>query len=488
MADTTITRSSVSNSTSISSFLNMLREDYMPRSDDWLHSDAGPTQKLVMGRKKGDLGGKKTLTAAFTARPQGIGFTTEGYDFPNASASSSQQPEILPKEIATRHRLTFESQQIARKSVAAFAKPKAEEMRLLREELALRYQRNLQAGPYDVIGRVASQIGGSPWTTTMSPRNARRYTASLFFASGTHYMRTNMAIQLLDASAGGLISSASSGTHALLNATPNTAMTVSSVDDSNPASPTFTPSADPDVSAGATDPGLAYSGGEDAAVGDLIIAHGSRIDANANLISTGAPVSATRAISEYHSMNGLGNINTDTTLYTALFGLDRTVETSPALRGIVDHNSGTQRDFTDRLVEYFVTRMKVVSGNSPSKLLLECFTFQEVTREFRNLRQFSPIIGRAGVKDPAVVLNDLTLPYVDDWNILPGLLWGIHPDAYEYWEWYPLQSPDEASSRWVNNKAIIEFILMKGGNVFCPTPWRVGLIDDIAFDTTALRA
>ena len=47
MADSTITRQSVSNSTSISSFLNMLKEAYIPRVDDWIQSEAGPLTSLM---------------------------------------------------------------------------------------------------------------------------------------------------------------------------------------------------------------------------------------------------------------------------------------------------------------------------------------------------------------------------------------------------------------------------------------------------------
>ena len=96
MADSTITRQSVSNSTSISTFLNMLKEDYIPRVDDWIQSEAGPLTSLML-KKSGTMGGKKTLTATFTAAPQGVAFTAEGYNLPDPSASSSVQPEILPK-------------------------------------------------------------------------------------------------------------------------------------------------------------------------------------------------------------------------------------------------------------------------------------------------------------------------------------------------------------------------------------------------------
>lgn len=480
MANSTITRQSISNSVSISSFLNMFKEDYLPRIDDWIHNDSGPLPKMVM-KKKGDMGGKKTLTAVFTSGPQGVGFLAEGYDLPTPSTSSSQQPEILGKELGLRHRFTFESQMTARKSSAAFAKPKAEEMRLLREELQMRITRALYHGPYDPLGVVSSFSDGGgavAQVATMRARNERRYTAGLFFASGNHYVRQNMAVQLIDVSGGADITSAAIGPHILTTATPNAAVTVASKG-GTAAAPTVTFTQD--VSA-------TTSFGVNPAVGDFLIPYGSRNDDNVGgangLQDNAAVLDAVQAISEYHAWNGLGNINTDTTLYSALFGLAKT--TADGLLARTDHNSGTARAFTDRLIEFFITGIQVNSGMEPSKFLCDPFTKLEVMKEFRNLRQFSPVIGKAGTKDLGVVMDDLTIPYVKDWFCLPGLFWGVEPEVYDWYEWYPLQSPDSADVRWVNNKAQEEVLLMKGGNLFCPAPWRVGLIDDISFDTTAL--
>ena len=461
MADSTITRITGITGTSINSFLQMFKEDYLPRIDDWIHNDAGPVPKMLM-KKAGTMGGKKTLTAAFTSNPQGVGFTAEGYDLPAPTASGSIQPEILGKEIALRHRLTFESQMTARKSSAAFAKPRAEEMRLLRQELALRITRNLHHGPYDIMGVVGAAAGGT--TMTMEPRNARRYTTGLFYASGNHYFRVNQALQVVDT-----IDVDANAAHTL--GTSTEIATVASLG-GTAAAPTVVLNADPD----GTD---VTSFNNDAAVaaGDQIIAFASRNDA----VTDGTPVTA---ISEYHGMNGLGNINTDSTLYSALFGLTKT--DAAGLLAIADHASGVQRTWTDRLAEFFITRLRVQSGGSASKLVCDPFTMLEVTKEYRNLRQFSPILGKAGSKNQAVVMNDLTLPYVEDWLCLPGLMWGVNPADYKYYEWFPLQSPDSNDSRWVNNKAQEEIILMKGGNVFCTAPWSNGVIDDIAFDTTAL--
>jgi hypothetical protein len=483
MANSTITRQSITQSTSISSFLNMFKEDYLPRIDDWIHNDSGPLPKMIM-RKKGDMGGKKTLTAVFTSGPQGVGFTAEGYDLPTPSASTSQQPEILGKEIALRHRLTFESQMTARKTSAAFAKPRAEEMRLLREELQMRITRSLYHGPYDVLGVVSSFNGTT--TMTMRARNERRYTAGLFYASGTHYFRANMGMQLIDVSNGTAdITSAARGAHVLGTGGADSAngpMSVSSIG-GTAAAPTVVLSSDP-----AAGTQSSFSADQDPAVGDFIIPFASRNDdgvGGANGLQDDAPVlDAVQAISEYHTWNGLGNINTDTTLYSALFGLAKT--TTPGLLARADHNSGAQRAFTDRLVESFITNIQVNSGMEPSKLVCDPFTKLEVMKEFRNLRQFSPVIGKAGTRDLGVVMDDLTIPYVADWFCLPGLFWGVDPEVYSWYEWYPLQSPDSADVRWVNNKAQEEILLMKGGNLFCPAPWRVGVIDDISFDTTAL--
>ncbi len=474
MASTTITRQSISAGTSISSFLNMFKEDYLPRIDDWIHNDSGPLPKLIM-KKKGDMGGKKSLTAVFTSNPMGVASTAEGYDLPIPTASTSEQPEILGKEIAIRHRLTFESQMTARKSSAAFAKPRAEEMRLLRAELALQTTRKLYHGPYDALG-VVSSFDDATEVVTMRARNERRYTAGLFFAAGVHYLKANMPVQLIDVSSGTAdITSAAFGAHTLATATA----AVITAKSASASTATFGNSQEVET---------ITSFGVNPAVGDFLIPYASRNDdgvGGENGLQNDAPVlSATQAISEYHTWNGLGNINTDTTLYSALFGLAKTA--TAGLLAQADHNSGTQRSYTDRLLEFFITEIQVNSGMEPSKMLCDPHTMLEVTKEFRNLRQFSPVIGAAGNKGSALVMDDLTIPYVKDWQCLPGLLWGIDPAVYEWYEWYGLQSPDSVDVRWVANKASEEIILMKGGNLFCPAPWRVGVIDDISFDTTAL--
>lgn len=465
MADSTITRVTGLTGTSIASYINQLQEEYFPALGDWIKNESGPLPKMLM-KKRGTMGGKKSLTAVFTSNPQGVGFTAEGYDLPSPSGSTSQQPEILGKEIAARLRITFESQMAARKSSAAFSKPRTEEMRLLREELAMRITRNLYHGPYDIMGHVSSYSDTGAGTATMKARNARRYTAALFFDSGVHYFRVNQNLNRI-ASANGVGGSLAAD-HAL--GTTGYAR-IASIDSSNPASPTITFNTNPSSAEDGTSTAMG-----DPAANDFLVAHASRA-----ATITG---NAVTAISELHGMNGLGNINTDTTLYTALFGLLKTA--ASGLLATVDANSGTQRNFTERYIEFFFTKIQNISGGSPSKLMLEPFTMMEVSKENRDLRQFSPIIGAGGRKNMAHVMDDVVAPYITDWMCLPGLVWGLNPESYGYYEWFPLQSPDPNNSRFVSNKAQEEIIVMQGGNVFCSAPWKNGLADDFAFDTTAI--
>src|SRR5258707_14597765 len=91
--------------TSRTSFINMLKDDYFPLLNAWLHTEAKIPS--IIGKKRGVMGGKKAVHAVVTALPQSAGVARgEYWKIPTPRGTVSANPEIISRDIYYRRRWT----------------------------------------------------------------------------------------------------------------------------------------------------------------------------------------------------------------------------------------------------------------------------------------------------------------------------------------------------------------------------------------------
>ena len=470
---------SVSGATSQTSFQNAFKTDYLPELDSWFHKDMGKLAPLIY-KEAGTMGGLKSVAFTFTGLPQSIGHRTEDDRFPTPRSSTSENPELISRRIDYRLRFTLESRMAARKGQSVrWREPTEAEIKMAEEQLKLNVTRNGYLGNYDILGNVVSYANP---TITLADRETISYSALTWFNQGAFYLRPGMSLQLIDYSAGGRMSSAPISNYAKgLGSEPY----IVSIDRSNPAAETITMDRDVSAAASTTDP-TTGGFGVAPAVNDILTPYGSRFDAaGAPFPSNGVPSSYNNAIGYYKAFNGLGNSNTDATFYPAYLGL--TKSSVPGAMAVAQHNNGVPLEWTERYLEFLTGTLQELSGEGAEKLLLGIPTFREVTKENRNLRQFSPVIGQSGFKDVAFVQNDLTLKYITDWMCPMSMIWAISPSDFKWYTQMKMGSPDgDLDMRWVADKANHEIIAVKMGNGMNAGPWRNGGRFDIACSSRGL--
>lgn len=453
--------------TTRTTFQNFMKDDYFPMLNEWVHT--GVTLPKLIAKVRGKMGGKKSISCVVTALPQSSGVARgERWKLPTPRSTVAANPEIISRDNYWRLRWTGKVMSSARKGNAvAWAKPQQIDLEMAREQFQQNYARQLYLGPWDTFAEIKTHaLVGGVSKLTLHGLDDRTSTAASFAKFGAYYLRQNMSVAIVKSASGmggAPAWSSTSGTtgEAMINAAP---------DDSDPDNPFIV--LDVDAVATAVANGGTYP--EATGLTDWLIPYASRVDSSIN-------GDAAVAISQYWGPNGLNNICLDETIYPALFGLAKT--SYDGLTGSYYTNSGTTRAFSERLVELMTSRARNRSGSVMKKLLLSDTTMREITKENRGDRRFMPVIKTGGYEENlGVHFGDMQMPYVADHMAPPGIIYGINPEDFGWYEEWPLQSIDEGSDkRFVQDYDMHELIARMSGNLSCDRPFAQGALDDLTY-------
>ena len=408
----------------------------------------------IIGKVRGKMGGRRVLTAVIDGYPQSAGVAHLEYaDITKPKSLSAFQPELITRSVYTRLSWTGQVEDMARAGdKAAFAGPRATEMRLARKQYMINKARMAYLGPRQILGKVASATAGG--VLTMYSRNSRTSAAADWFKFGTHYLRKNMPIWVIGSS----ITDAPD--------TPSEQIALSGTG-GTVASPTATFDSAPAVVADAD---------------DYVIPFGSRQ-------ATNTGVTAANRDSAHAGYNGLVNMVIDETLDAYLYGLDKTVRTTLAGQAVLGDTPGTPQHFDeDRLSLLLDTICDDGPGEEPDHFLTSRHVRREIVQDNKGDRRFAPVQTESGYGRLQFTAGDKTIPYHSDRDCPPGLIWALRKGTFGYLRNRAMGPIDKGPERFVDGKDVHEVILAERGNFFCTAPWGNGVLDDISYSTSAVTA
>ena len=404
----------------------------------------------LIGKVRGKMGGRRVLNAVVSGYPQSAGFASqEGFTLQNPTSLSAFQPELITRSVYIRLRWTGEVEDAARAGdKAAFAGPRAIELRLARKQYGLNKARMAYLGPYQILGRVAT--GG--WadatnTATLTGRNERTSLAADFWNFGRHYLRANMAIQWATTVTGD----------------PVTAMATEQITVTSPggtvAAPTFITSTEP-----TTDP----------VAGDRLFPWGSRRN------SVAGATDANRD-SHFSGYNGLSNLMLDTNIYSHVYGQTRT--SFPTLSGARDTASGVLRPFEDMQIALMVDKIADDGiGDEPDCVVVHRSGRREVFKVGQDRQRLPAVQTGRGFAELTFNAGDRPIPYKVDRDAPPAMAWGLRRSTFGYLSNRVLASIDKGMDRFVSNEDAHEINWGERGNFFCTAPVSNGTVEDLISD------
>lgn len=442
-----------------SSYYLYLKDVYAPSWE--LHYFTKVMIASVVSQLRGKMGGRKKVSHFRDRLPASVGYSLgEGSRMPTPEVGRAANPEMLPKYEYGRLAWTGVVQAAARMGKqAAWNTPRNIDMMDAEKNWELKRARKIYGGNMDILGVVKTWTNATK-LLTLAPRNDRDSDAADFFKCGVQNLRLNDKIGMVDAADG-------------INGDPawsmanNLAANEVSISARNATSDTDNPTVTLDVS---PEDSLSFT----PAVGDYVIAYGSRKDT----VPTDATID-----SGLHSQNGLPNLLLSS-IAAYSYGLSKT--TYPSLQGVHEHFSGTKRSFSEMLVTMAADRVHDEgSGNVPTKYILHRSTRREVVQEHEGDRRFAPVQTTSGHGQLQHTADDKTTPYETDAQCLPGMVWGLNPKHWGYYENMPYGPLPE---RFVVDKDENEIIFRSAGNIECTSPFDQFLLDDLIYDVYALTA
>jgi hypothetical protein len=471
------------------SFDFSLKDDYLPEADALLHDGSQQAARKIT-TKRDKMGGSKSVAMQFTGRPAGVGFRLEGHAYPTHTPPRGINPVIIARFLKARDRITFEADIMSKvKASAAWSQARQRQLTLLRQQIEIDWAGNIIRGNANVLGVVTTGAGsttqndggvvpadpptaGSTVTLTFANLNGRTSATGNFFAAGarqTYPFTVGQAVQVVRAANGNLGAATTTHGRGLLNA-----LFVTAIDTSNPEAPTVTlaPQTGGIVNT--------ICGGSPIAAGDLIIPYASRTD---NPLGSG---NAADQISNYASMNGLMNPLSQG-VYAAFMGILKSAE--PNLQATVLENGGTPAPFSKRALGLCFRQASMTLGMKMvgKESLCTPDTVDEVFAEDMGLQRYGEVQGTKGYgADLKIMMHGTPLTFAVDDYMLPGVFCGVDPEAWGYYEAYPLAPPDDFSNRFIPDFDQQESMLVKGGNIACWRPRAQWRYDDVRYSGTAV--
>lgn len=444
----TVTRTAASAivGTGESSFLNFIQEEFAPKWEDHIH------KKIIIAgliaKKKGTMGGRRTLSAVKTKLPQSSGIALfEGDDLPTPDTSSAFNPTLFARSIYARLRWTGHVERSSKKN--SWAQARAEDIKGMREQFELNFARMLYLGKRQVLGQVLSYEESGDASMTLYSRDARTSAAADRNKYGAHYLRV-----------GQRLSTVATIDAAETNQSDNIAVT--SID---------TSSSEPVVGLSA-----AYNTNP-TDTSALIVPKGSR---RSSMGSDDA-----ERESKFAGINGLMDLATDRNICAYLYGISRATE--PSLEGRVYNNgSGGLRAFDENLINLCVDDIADKgTGDDPTDLVVHKSVRREYVKAVQGDRRFPEVIKTRGYGTLKQQVGDNLLPLHTDRDCMPGVMWVLELDGFGWLSQSDMGSVDDGE-RFVTDKDAHEMVFHKSGNAYTKTPFNNGMIDDIAFSTSGL--
>ncbi|HAW74349.1 MAG TPA: hypothetical protein DCW74_01270 [Alteromonas australica] len=454
--------------TSREAFDGLMKDEYGPLWEDHVNKSAKCLALTGLGQVRGRMGGRRQLHAVIDSMPQSAGVAHfEGSTLTDPSTSSSFQPELISRSMYVRLRWTGEVEDAARTGdKAVFAGPRANELRLARQQYAVNKCRNAIFGPRQILGKISSVSGGGPYDLVMEGRNSKTSLAIDYYKMGAHYIRKGMLVDIVTSTAGSPVNAGTtnSGSTVKLKAT--------SVSGNNVT---------------LTNQGAAYDTAPLAT--NFLVPHGSRRDDLSGITT------ATDA-SFYAGYNGLDNLMLDSNLYNSVYGIARGA-TRPTLDGNRNTNGGTARNFNDLLLILAIDNIvDEGSGDHPDTLYLSSAVRREIVQHLgmgneyggsgSQSRRFAPVQTESGYGKLALVAGDKNMTYDTDRDCPPGMVYILRKGTMGYLSNRTLSSIDKAPERYVADKDAHEVIMAERGNFFCTSSWTNGTLEDINFNVSAL--
>lgn len=430
-----------------SSFNNLFKDQYLP--DLWDHLIQEVTLPSLICKPKGVMGGRRSLGAVITARPQSTGVALgEDWSFPTPKVGTYVNPILYCKHIYNRLRWTGVLEAAARAGKQfSWTQPRVQDVKDGEMEMERKFEVMLQLGYYQILG-VAS--AGTATTATLYGRNTKTSAAADVFKHGTFYIRNNMALAWATTMGGDPVNSSSNGASGqayVSSFVPSTGVVTYN------------------------DPGT------DITADDFIFPHASRRD----------DVADANTETDFFGPNGLRNLLDDGDIYAYVYDLERAAAGNNSFNGYHADNGGSNRPFTDRLLEFSMDQI-VENGNGeePTSLLENRATRREVTKEYHGDRWFPAVQTESGFGKLSYRYGDRTLVHKTSHQTPPGEIWILNVSHFGWLTNQKLSSVDEQSERWVDGKDAHEINTVFRGNCFNKQPSCSGVLEDISFDVTAL--
>lgn len=460
-----VTEATVTGGNSRGRFINRMKDEYLPAWDDHVHTGTKVAKRIA--KKKGTMGGIRSLGSVMHAYPQSVGMSAfEGDDLPTPTSGAYFNPQIIARREYSRLRWTWEVRQSARGGkAAAWAEPKKEDMSTARKQMEINFERKMILGQGQVLATIAS-VNSNDYT--LYGRDTRTSAANDRWKFGGHYLREGMSIEPVEVSGG--------------NVRP--------LDGAFEESPSvraerFVKSFDPStgiLQIAASQGGSATTfGGTLTADKTLLIPWGSR------KVGTGTMDGTDAAGYDQHfaGPNGLLNLIVNGSYKTYVYGLSRT--TYPTLSGRVFDGGGTLRSFDE---DYITLAVDDISdngtGDDPDVIFMDRSVRREYVKQTKGERRFEPVLKDKGFsKKLAFTAGDVPLTIETSRDVPPGLAFILDSDSFGWFSEAELQMVDEGE-RYVANKAAHEIVLAKSGNLACVKPYNNAIVEDISFSTSGL--
>ena len=458
----------------------LMKDWYGTKWEDHVNTTAKCLALTGLGKVRGRMGGRRVLSAVIDSYPQSAGVA----HFENASiveptSLTAFQPELISRSNYIRLRWTGEVEDMARAGdKAAFAGPRATELRLARKQYAVNKCRMAILGPQQVMGvsTSATTQDVSPLTVTMHVRNDRTSAAAHFHKFGTHYFKKGMVLDFSTTAAGNpsLNTTGLAKADFSSNAWEVTGVTSTTVE--------FTSSASGSI----VDPHHQ---------GTFLFPWGSR--------RTGAGSDDSSYDSYHAGYNGLNNLMLDDGIYGWVYGLERgaTYTTLDGNRQV--DGSAANRNFNDLLLILAIDNIvEEGSGEEPDTMYLNSAVRREVIQHLgmgnaptynqnaagteQQARRFAPVQTTSGYAKLAIVAGDRSMTYDTDRDCPPGMIYLLRKGTMGYLSNRTLSSVDKTPERYVADKDAHEIVMAERGNFFCTSPWTNGTLEDIDFDVSSI--
>lgn len=455
------------------SFINRMKDHYLPKWEDAVNE--ATVAWSLLGKKVGSIiGGRRSLTSVMFNYSQSAGIGLfENDDLPTPRAPSYAQPEIFPRAIYARVRITGHAERAARAgNTAVFAKPAKEQLRSARTQHAMNKNRMTYLGPYQILGTINSYVHGTGVTTLYS-NNSRNSGNNNRYKFGEHFFREGQSIAVVARDGGSNVDP--DGAPVNDNTVAANERLVQSIDDSG-AQPTIT------VSTALTGGTLGFPTDISATADNaIIIPWRGRLNAISSPTATGHD-------SDFAYPNGLLNLVTDESWKQLVYALDRT--TNRYLRGHVHDTNGAVRAYDEDEVALIVDRQNTSrfnGGNETNVILTHHSMRREHTREVKDGRRFKPVLGGRGYARQSYTAGDQLLPFHTDKDCPGGLMFVLDTGCFGKFVESPIHMPDDGE-RFVANKDAREIVLVESFNLACRAPAANGVIDDFDYSMTGLIA